>query len=509
MGNVNGGFGLVEDCWCFSAITYNGYKKNNICAIVSHMEQTNEYENRLKTLDYIKSKNMIPFAEKYERKHTLVEARELRVGTLTKVAGRVISLRDMGKIAFMHLQDQSGRMQVVFKSDAVGTDKYKEILKIVGIGDFIGVEGEVFVTQRGEVSILANDYTFLSKALRPLPDKWSGLSDIETRYRQRYLDLISNRDAFDRFKFRSDFIWELRKFYNENDFCELDTPVLQNSASGALAKPFSTHYNALDMNVFLRIAPEIFLKEAIIGGFERIFEVARVFRNEGMDSSHLQEFTMIEHYCAYWNFEDNMRFTEKMLTTVVQRLMGTLKFKTYNKQEELIEVDLSTPWRKVSFRDLLLEDCGIDIDLYPTAEELRKIIGDKKIQIDDINKLGRGNMIDSLYKKVSRPKLVNPTFLLKHPLDLSPLARANDDNPLIVDRFQLVINGWEIVNAYSELADPVDQRQRFAKQTEAREIGDEEAMQKDDEFVEAMEYGMPPVSGWGMGVERIVALLTQ
>lgn len=473
------------------------------------MEQTNEYKNRLKILDYIKSRNIIPFAEKYERSHTLIEARMLSEGTLTKVAGRIISLRDMGKITFIHLQDQSGKIQVVFKDDVIEKSVHEEILKIVGIGDFIGVEGKIYVTQKGEISVLANNYTFLSKALRPLPDKWNGLSDVETIYRQRYLDLISNRNTFDRFKFRSDFIWELRKFYKDNGFDELDTPVLQNSASGALAKPFKTHYNALDIDIFLRIAPEIFLKEAIIGGFEKIFEVARVFRNEGMDSSHLQEFTMIEHYCAYWNFEDNMRFTEKMFTSVIKKLIGTLKIKTYNKLDELIEVNLSTPWRKVSFRDLLLEDCGIDIDQYLTAEELRKIIKNKKIQIDDMDKLGRGNLIDSLYKKVSRPKLVNPTFLLNHPIDLSPLARANNNNPLIVDRFQLVINGWEIVNAYSELADPIDQRQRFLMQMEAKDGGDDEAMQKDDEFVEAMEYGMPPVSGWGLGVERIVALLTQ
>jgi lysyl-tRNA synthetase class 2 len=251
------------------------------------------------------------------------------------------------------------------------------------------------------------------------------------------------------------------------------------------------------------------LKEAIIGGFDKIFEVARVFRNEGMDPSHLQEFTMIEHYCAYWNFEDNMDFTEKMFTEVIGKLIGDLKIETYNKNDELIEVDLSTPWRRVSFRELLLEDCGIDIDQFQTVGSLREAIKEKGIKIEDMEKLGRGNLIDSLYKKVSRPKLVDPVFLINHPIDLSPLARKNDKNEMITDRFQLIINGWEIVNAYSELIDPVDQKERFSKQVEAKEMGDEEAMDKDDDYLEAMEYGMPPVSGWGMGVERIVALLTK
>ena len=276
-----------------------------------------------------------------------------------------------------------------------------------------------------------------------------------------------------------------------------------------MAKPFTTHYNALDLDVFLRIAPELFLKEAIVGGFDKIFEVARVFRNEGMDSSHLQEFTMIEHYAAYWDFEDNMRFTEKMLTEVIQKLKGNLVIQIYNKDEELVDVDFSGPWQKVSFRELLLQDCSIDIDTFPRAEDLREEIKKKGINIIDIEKLGRGNLIDSLYKKVSRPKLVKPVFLINHPLDLSPLARKNDANPLIVDRFQLVINGWEILNAYSELIDPIDQNERFDFQTKAKLGGDEDAMTKDDDYVEAMEYGMPPISGWGMGLERIVALLTQ
>lgn len=476
---------------------------------MNNKQHINEYQNRINKVKIIKENSILPYAEKFDRTCTLVEALRLAEGQKIKIAGRIVSLRQMGKIAFAHLQDQTGKMQVVLKSEMLGNDEFKLFFKIADVGDFIGAEGTIYITQKNEISVLVNRYTFLSKALRSLPDKWNGLEDVEIKYRKRYLDMISNQESFDRFKFRSDFIWELRKFYKENGFDELETPILQNSASGALARPFKTHYNALDLDVYLRIAPEIFLKEAIIGGFEKIFEIGRVFRNEGMDSSHLQEFTMLEHYCAYWNFEDNMEFTEKLLTTITQKMLGTLKIKAYNKNDDLIDVNLAGPWKKVTFRDLILGDCGIDIDLYTTVEELRKIIKNKNIAIDDMNKLGRGNLIDSLYKKVSRPKLVNPTFLLNHPIDLSPLARKNDDNPLIVDRFQLIINGWEIVNAYSELIDPLDQRERFTKQMSAKRAGDEEAMEKDDDFVEAMEYGMPPVSGWGMGVERILALLTQ
>lgn len=470
---------------------------------------SDERAERLKKLELMKNLGVMPYASKYERSHTIAEARELEEGTQNvSIAGRIVLSRNMGKMGFCQIVDYSGKMQLVFKVGEVEQEVYKNFFAMLSIGDFVGVVGDVFTTQKGEISILVKSYTFLSKALRPLPEKWHGLKDVETKYRKRYLDLITNRETLDRFRFRSDFIWELRKFYNENGFSEVDTPVLSNTASGALAKPFSTHYNALDLDVFLRIAPELFLKEAIIGGFEKIFEVARVFRNEGMDSSHLQEFTMIEHYAAYWDFEDNMAFTEKMLTEVVQKLKGTLTVQIYNKDEELVEVDLSGPWRKVSFRDLLIEDCGIDIDKYTDVQDLREAIEGKNIHIENADKLGRGNLIDSLYKKVSRPKLVKPVFLINHPIDLSPLARRNDENPLIVDRFQLVINGWEIVNAFSELIDPLDQKERFELQTKAKLGGDEEAMAKDDEYVEAMEYGMPPISGWGMGVERIVALLT-
>lgn len=472
------------------------------------MESTHDERlDRLKKLQSIQDAGVTPYADKFERSDVLADAKQKPENTTVKVCGRIVFLRNMGKLAFIKLQDFSGQLQAVLKVDVLG-EKFDRLIDMIHVGDFIGVEGTIFTTQKGEISVMVQDYVFLSKSLRPLPEKWHGLQDTETVYRKRYLDLISNKETMDRFKFRSDFLRELRNFYAKHNFVEIDTPVLQTSPSGALAKPFKTHYNALDMDVYLRIAPEIFLKEAVVGGFDRVFEVARVFRNEGMDASHLQEFTMIEHYASYWDYADNMKFTEEMFVEIIGKLKGTMEIQCINRDGEMVTVDLTPPWDRKTFRELLIEDCGIDIDLYPDTETLKAAIQKLGIQLKDIDTLGRGNMIDSLYKKVSRPKLVKPTFLTHHPIDISPLARKNDDNPMVTDRFQLVLNGWEIVNAYSELVDPIDQAERFAKQAEYREGGDEEAMEKDDEYVEAMAHGMPPMSGWGMGVERVIALLT-
>ncbi len=474
------------------------------------MEPASSHDERLdrvKKLESIQEKGITAFADKFERSDVLNDAKQKAEGTEVKVCGRIVFLRNMGKLAFIKLQDFSGQLQIVAKADVMG-ETFDDLMDMIHVGDFVGAEGTIFTTQKGEISVLVTGFTFLSKSLRPLPEKWHGLTDTETVYRKRYLDLISNQETMDRFKFRSAFLHELRNFYNKHNFVEVDTPVLQTSASGALAKPFITHYNALDMDVYLRIAPEIYLKEAIVGGFDRVFEVARVFRNEGMDASHLQEFTMIEHYAAYWDYKDNMKFTEEMFTEIIGKLRGTMEIQCMNRDGELVTVDLTPPWDRKTFRELLIADCGIDIDLYPDTETLKAAIQKLNIQIKDIDTLGRGNMIDSLYKKVSRPKLVKPTFLTHHPIDISPLARKNDENGEVTDRFQLVLNGWEIVNAYSELVDPIDQAERFAKQGEFRDAGDDEAMQKDDEYIEAMEHGMPPMSGWGMGVERVIALLT-
>jgi lysyl-tRNA synthetase, class II len=466
-----------------------------------------EREERIARLETMYERKMIPFKDKFGKKDSCEDLDKKKIGSVAKTAGRVMLLRKMGKITFAHIQDFTGKFQIVFKVGDIKEEEFNNLMDVLDVGDFIGVDGKIGKTKTGEKSLFVKNFVFLSKAIRPMPEKWHGVKDTEIKYRKRYLDLLTNEETREVFKFRSDFIWEIRNFYHENGFSEIDTPVLCNTASGALARPFQTKHNALDMDVYLRIAPELFLKKAIVGGYEKVFEVARCFRNEGIDPSHLQDFTMIEHYCAYWDFNQNMKFTEDMLIRVIKKLKKTTTLPILDRNGEEQIIDFKPPWPKVSFRELLIKDCGIDIDKFLTAEELRKEIKKNNIEIDDINDLGRGNMIDSLYKKVSRKKIINPTFLINHPIDLSPLARRNDLNPLIVDRFQLVINGWEVVNAYSELIDPIDQEKRFDEQMEAKKEGDEEAMAKDNDYLESMEYGMPPISGWGMGVERIVALL--
>ncbi|MFA5021985.1 MAG: lysine--tRNA ligase [Patescibacteria group bacterium] len=465
-----------------------------------------EYLARYQKLEILKKEGINPYLDKFDKTQSITEILKLKLGTKVRVAGRLLTIREMGKICFCHISDGLGRMQVVLKQE--DTD-LKKFLKIFDPADFIGVEGELFKTQKGEVSVLVKKYTLLAKALRPLPEKWHGLKDQEAQYRQRYLDLIANPETYQRFLFRSEFVKSLREFYWQQGFTEIETPILGNTASGAIAKPFRTHYNALDLDVYLRIAPETYLKEAIVGGFEKVFEIGRCFRNEGMDPSHLQDFTMAEHYVAYWNFEDNMKFTEEMFTYLFKKLFGKLKITIKDRTGQEVEVDFKAPWPKVSFADLIKKDCGIDIDKFETADKLRKEIKAKKIVVEDIDKLQRGNLIDALYKAVSRQKIVQPTFLINHPLDLSPLARRNDKNPNIVDRFQLVVNTWEIINAYSELIDPIDQKQRFERQAKAKASGDIEAHGKDDEYVLALEHGAPPISGWGMGIDRIVTLLTK
>lgn len=454
----------------------------------------------------IREHGHLPYAERYERTHTLAQAAALDDGVENvRVAGRVIAMRSFGKLAFGRLFDLQGSVQFALQKSALG-DEFKAFLKLVDIGDFVGVEGEMFTTRTGEKTINVRSWRFLSKALRPLPEKWHGLTDPELRLRRRYLDLVASPDVRERFLKRTRIIKAIRDYLDASGFLEIDTPTLTNKASGALARPFVTHNNALDIDVFLRIAPETYLKRAIAGGFDKVYEFARSFRNEGVDASHLPDFTLLEYYCAYWNYEDNMAFTEKLIKDLLERVNGGLIL-----EHEGTAIDFGGTWPRVSFRELLRGDCGIDIDECPTREALLAQIEAQGIAFDDdvdTDSASRGTLIDLLYKKVSRPKLINPTFITHHPIDLSPLARRNDDNPLVVDRFQLVVKGWEVVNAYSELVDPVDQAERFREQAAARQRGDEEAMDVDYDFLTCMEYGMPPISGWGMGVDRMVALLT-
>jgi lysyl-tRNA synthetase class 2 len=461
---------------------------------------------RLNKIPQIREAGFHPYAERYEKTHSIADAASLPDGASgVRVAGRVVALRYFGKLAFGHIYDIGGKLQFALQKNELGAafDNFKNI---VDIGDFVGIEGEMITTKTGEKTVNAKGFTFLTKSLRSLPEKFHGLTDAELRLRRRYLDLITSEESRERFTARTKIIRTIRDFLDGNGFTEIDTPVLTNKATGALARPFVTHNNALDIDIYLRIAPETYLKRAIAGGFDRVYEFARSFRNEGVDASHLPDFTLLEYYAAYWNYEDNMAFTEKLLKHLLQTVKGELKL-TY----ENTEIDFGGDWPRISFRDLILRDCGIDIDKLATKEELQKELDNKGIKFEtDVNvaKAGRGTLIDLLYKKVSRPALINPIFITHHPLDLSPLARSNDNNPLVVDRFQLVVNGWEVVNAYSELVDPVDQASRFRQQAQARAHGDTETMDIDNDFLLCMEYGMPPISGWGMGIDRIIALLT-
>ena len=480
------------------------------------------FEERLSKLKKIEALGFHPYPEKYEKTHYSMDAlAEGQKGTREVeevmqnnkknicLAGRMVSFRDFGKLNFAHLLDDKGKIQICFAKGQM-SEKEEQLMKLLDIGDFIGVKGELFTTKHGETTVLVGELMFLGKALRPLPEKFHGLKDQEAKYRQRYLDLIMDTETRKRFDLRSQILRKLREFYWSKGFMEIETPVLENISSGAAAKPFSTHHNALDIEVFLRIAAgELWQKTAVVGGYEKTFEVARCFRNEGMDPSHLQEFTMIEHYAAYWSFEDNMKFTEEMFEYLMKEVMGTTKVMIKDQEGKEAEIDFKTPWPRKDYRQMIKEDSGIDILDYENADDLRKAIQEKKIVIEDAKKMGYGNLVDHLYKKVSRPKLIQPCFVIKHPKDTKPLARRNDEDSRVCDTFQLLINTWEVVNAYGELVDPLDQRERFVGQSKAKAGGDEEAMSMNEEYLTAMEHGMPPISGWGMGIDRLVTLLSQ
>lgn len=459
---------------------------------------------RREKLDKITAAGIQAYPDRYQTSHTLCEAGKLEDGVdPVSVAGRLVAIRQIGRLTFASLQDVQGKYQICLKADNL--EKYDEILSMIDIGDFIGVKGFTFTTKKNEKTLQVKNFTFLGKCLRPLPEKFHGLTDIETRYRQRYLDLIVSPETRDRMIFRTTVVREVRRFLEDRSFIEVETPVLQAQASGALARPFKTHHNALDCDFYLRIAPETYLKRLIVGGFNNVFEIARCFRNEGIGPNHLQEFTMVEGYSAYWNFQDNMKLIRELLLHIVSKMSGS---HTVTLGDTTI--DLSEDWPTVTFRELIKGDINLDIDKFPTAETLLAEIKRLNIKLDEDNLsvLGRGNLIDLLYKRVSRPKLIKPTFLVSHPIDLSPLARASDANPELTDRFQLVVNGVEIVNAYSELVDPIEQNKRLEAQAVSKNKGDQDAMVKEDDYVIAMEYGMPPISGWGFGIERLIQFLT-
>lgn len=467
---------------------------------------TEQERIRIDKLEVIRTRTN-PYPQKYETTHELLDIVLLPDETKgVRAAGRIVLMRKMGKLSFLTIGDIRGKIQIAIKKDAVGEMAYELFKKSFDIGDFIGVSGEVFTTQAGEKTIRAEEFTFLGKALKPLPEKFHGLSDTDSCYRQRYLDLLMNEETKERFLLKFNFIKELRRFLEDDGYVEIETPTLINKPSGALARPFKSHHNALDIDVYLRIAPETYLKRAIVGGFTKVFEFARCFRNEGMDTTHLQDFTMLECYRAYYNYKDNMEFTQRMLCTCVEKVFGDTKIKINDR-----EIDFSGTWPVITFRELILRDCGLDIEAFKTAEELRIEIVGKGITLEsdtDIAMLGRGNLIDLLYKKVSRPNMIAPVFLTEHPIALSPLARASDEDNSLTDRFQLVINGAEVINGYSELVDPIEQQKRLMEQAALNERGDSEAMVMDQDYITAMEYGMPPISGWGMGIDRVLQVLT-
>ncbi len=469
----------------------------------------NELEQRKKKLAELKAAGVDVFPASFDKTHNASDITAMKDGkTGIRLAGRIITKRQMGKISFCHILDDSGRVQLVFKEDTLG-DNFKQYHEQFDNADFIGVEGEVFTTKKGEKSLLVTEFVFLGKALRPLPEKWHGLKDREKLYRQRYLDLISNKETKERFVLRSRLIQSLREFYWQEGFLEVETPTLLHSATGAAARPYHTHNNALDIDVVLRIAHELPLKELIVGGFEKIFEIGKAFRNEGHDPSHLPEHTHVEHYCAYWDYEKNITFTERMFDYLFETLNIPKMLKVKDKEGVEREVDFTTPWKRIDYVEMVNGDTGLDILSYTDVNNLRADLKKKKISIEGADEMSLATLTDVVYKKVSRPKLVNPTILYGYPKFLQPLARVNDDDPRLVDQFQLVVNGWEIVKAYSELVDPIDQRERFKEQLAAKELGDDEAMDVDENYLIAMEHGMPPISGWGLGIDRLAALLTE
>ncbi|NLA33676.1 MAG: lysine--tRNA ligase [Tenericutes bacterium] len=452
-------------------------------------------------------RNCNPYPDRYEINYNLKEIKDLNDGVNNvKVAGRIVLMRKMGKISFLTIRDIEGSAQISIKIDLVGEKQYEFFKDNFDLGDFIGVEGEIFTTHTGEKTIRANTFVFLGKALKPLPEKFHGLNDPELCYRQRYLDLIMNQDTRDTFLTRIKFIKEIRNYLDNLGYLEIETPILNNKPSGAIAKPFKSYHNALDMEVYLRIAPETYMKRAVIAGMPKVFEIARCFRNEGIDATHLQDFTMIEAYQSYYNYQDNMKLIQDMLQAIIKKMYGTLNIKIGDK-----EIDLSGNWPSNSFRDLIIKYADIDIAQYNTKELLLKKIQENNIDLESstpIENLGYGNLVDYLYKKVARPNIVGPIYLVNHPISLSPLARANDEKPEITDRFQLIINGAEIVNGFSELVDPQEQERRLLEQSKLKAAGDDEAMDMDYDYITAMEYGMPPISGWGMGIDRLIQLLT-
>lgn len=416
------------------------------------------------------------------------------------LAGRIMSRRDFGRASFIHIQDRSGRLQVYVRKDKVPPQKF-DLFRLLDIGDFIGVKGRAFRTRTQELTLLAEDLTLLSKSLRPLPEKWHGLTDVETRYRQRYLDLIMNEDVKRAFVLRSRIIQAVREFFVERDFLEVETPMMQPIPGGATARPFKTFHNALGMELYLRVAPELYLKRLVVGGIERVFEINRNFRNEGISVKHNPEFTMLEFYVAHAVYEDLMDLTEALFQQVLDQVLGTRVIQ-YQGQA----LDFSSPWPRIPLMEALRERGNVPQEVLGSREQAARFAAEKGLPLGE--REDHGEILLKIFDHLVEPGLIQPTFITGYPTAVSPLSRRNDQHPEMVDRFELFIGGREIANAFTELNDPVDQRQRFERQVALREAGDEEAQYMDQDYVTALEYGMPPTAGEGIGIDRVVMLLT-
>jgi lysyl-tRNA synthetase class 2 len=466
-------------------------------------ERDDIFELRQAKAERLRTLGIDPYPPRFARTHlsseVLREFKDDGPALHVTVAGRMGVLRDLGKMAFVHLQDTRGRIQVQLRRDVLG-DQYG-LLELLDHGDFAGVSGQVFRTNRGEVTVRAQKLVPLAKALRNPPEKWHGLTDVEKRYRQRYLDLMANPETMAVFRTRGEIVHRLRCRLVEAGFVEVETPVLQTVPGGGSARPFETYYNALDQVEYLRIALELHLKRCIIGGLERVFEIGRVFRNEGLSTRHNPEFTMLELYEAYADYTDIMRLTEKLVAALAQDLLGSTRLPWGDT-----EIDLTPPWRRTTLREAILQHSGVDVDRHPAAPDLAQVALHAGMRGEPV--WGRAKIVDELLSQFVEPRLLQPTFLLDYPVELSPLAKKRADRPDLVERFEAFAGGMEIANAFTELNDPIDQRSRFEQQTDQRAAGDDEAQLYDREFVEALEYGMPPTGGLGLGIDRLVMLFT-
>ncbi|HXZ94543.1 MAG TPA: lysine--tRNA ligase [Dehalococcoidia bacterium] len=461
-------------------------------------------EQRLDSLDRIRARGIDPYPHSYHPSHTIREAITLfeqqgKSSQDISLAGRIMSKRSIGKMAFLDIRDSSGKIQLSLRYDLLGQEKY-ELLQDIDIGDIIGAKGKLFLTKSGELTLEVSDFTMLSKSLRPLPEKWHGLADVEKRYRQRYLDLISNEENKNIFILRSKIITAIRSFLDKQGFMEVETPVLQPHAGGALARPFVTHHHTLDEDLYLRIALELHLKRLVVGGFDRVYEIGRVFRNEGVSVEHNPEFTLLECYEAYSDYDDMMKLVEGMFMQTAKEVLGNTKL-VCNGQT----IDLSLPWQRLYLREAVKEYCDIDFEAYPDAASLRTRMTELNMDVDPTK--GKGRLIEELISTFVEPKLIQPTFLLDYPVEMSPLAKRKRGDDQLVERFEGFVDGMEVANAFTELNDPLEQRERFRQQLKER-VADEEVEIADEDFLQALEYGMPPTGGLGIGIDRLVMLLT-